>query len=91
MQVRVQDAYIFAADRWGFNVLAKVGSSEDTEAGEPNKLWREFRFAFSREVKDAEGFCVLLAEMEKESLNALNKAQEVDPDFLKHKNPSIMK
>ena len=90
MQVRVQDAYIFAADRWGFNVLAKVGSSEDAEAGKANKLWREFRFAFSREVKDPEGFCVLLAEMEKESLNALNKAQEVDPDFLKHKNPSIM-
>lgn len=82
LQVRVQDAYIFAADRWGFNVLAKAVPSEESDAAEPNKLWREFRFGFSREVKDAEGFCVLLAEMEKESLDALKKAQEVDPDFL---------
>lgn len=87
LQVRVQDAYIFSADRWGFNVLAKAVPSEESEATEPNKLWREFRFGFAREVKDAEGFCVLLAEMEKESLNALKKAQEVDPDFLKKNVP----
>lgn len=87
LQVRVQDAYIFAADRWGFNVLANVMPKEDSDAVDSNKLWREFRFGFAREVKDAEGFCVLLAEMEKESLDALKKAQEVDPDFLKRNVP----
>ena len=87
LQVRVQDAYIFSADRWGFNVLAKAVPSEESDAAEPNELWREFRFGFAREVKDAEGFCVLLAEMEKESLDALKKAQEVDPDFLKRSVP----
>lgn len=56
--------------------------NEEPEVKESSKLWREFRFAFSREVKDAEGFCVLLAEMEKESLETLHKAQEVDPTLL---------
>lgn len=55
LQVRVQDAYIFVADRWGFTVLAKAVPSEESDAAEPSKLWREFRFGFSREVKDAEG------------------------------------
>ncbi|CAK9215362.1 unnamed protein product [Sphagnum troendelagicum] len=85
LQVRAQDAYMFAADRWGFNVLAKVVPTNESVALDTNnKLWKEFRFGFSREVRDAEAFCSLLAEMEKESLEAMNRAQEVDPKFHEH-------
>jgi hypothetical protein len=85
LQVRAQDAYMFAADRWGFNVLAKVVPTNESVALDTNnKLWKEFRFGFSREVRDAGAFCSLLAEMEKESLEAMNRAQEVDPKFHEH-------
>ncbi|BBN00357.1 hypothetical protein MPTK1_1g28500 [Marchantia polymorpha subsp. ruderalis] len=85
VQERVQDAYIFSADRWGINILAKTAakhSDEDknstTQSPEMERAkWREFRFSFSHEVKNTEHFCLMLAEMEKECVEALNKAQEL--------------
>ncbi|CAM6126818.1 unnamed protein product [Calypogeia fissa] len=87
MHVRAEDAYIFAADRWGINLLAKVDESKagdvDTKQDEPSsqspaeKKWREFRFAFSHEVRNTEQFCTLLVEMERESLETLTKAKEL--------------
>ena len=56
----VQDAYLFSADRWGFNILAHP-------KGEGKKgPWREFRFAFSKELRDANDFCAVVEEMEGE-------------------------
>lgn len=85
MNVRAQDAYIFAADRWGINLLAKVEESKagDTKHNEPSSpssaenKWREFRFAFSQEVRNTEQFCTLLVEMERECLETLNKAKDL--------------
>lgn len=85
----VQDAYIFAADRWGINLLAKVeggkaggGKQKEPSSESPTgKQWREFRFAFSQEVRSTEQFCTLLVEMERECLETVKKTQDVEAGF----------
>ncbi|KAL2654107.1 hypothetical protein R1flu_022235 [Riccia fluitans] len=85
VQERVQDAYMFSADRWGVSLLARMASenknhNEGVDHPSPElerAKWREFRFSFSHEVKDIEHFCLMLADMEKECVEALNKAKEL--------------
>ncbi|KAL3686157.1 hypothetical protein R1sor_004179 [Riccia sorocarpa] len=86
VQERVLDAYMFSADRWGINVLARMASENNDHDGRVDHhpspelerpKWREFRFSFSHEVKNIEHFCLMLAEMEKECVEALNKAKEL--------------
>lgn len=62
----VQDAYLFSADRWGFNILAQP------KGDEKKGPWREFRFAFSKELRDADDFCAVLEEMEREVMANLS-------------------
>lgn len=72
-----QDAYVLSIDRWGFTCLVQRSISIDpAEIGTPVTLetgskmgrnegeWGEFRFSFSHEVRDAEGFCTTLEAME---------------------------
>jgi hypothetical protein len=74
----LQDAYLFSADRWGFNVLGLPGdpSEKDEKEGSPAQ-WREFRFAFSEEVQDAESFCLLVNEMEEEVMDTMQEVDEL--------------
>lgn len=53
---------MLSVDRKGFDVLAKVGSSGG------GSQWKECRFAFKEEARDAESFCEQLVEMEEEAL-----------------------
>eukprot|EP00897_Mesotaenium_endlicherianum_P003619 jgi/Mesen1/3285/ME001906S02384 len=62
MRTHAEDAFIYSADRWGFNLLANIV----LEGEEGSAQWKEYRFGFQSEVRDAEGFCLVLEEMEKE-------------------------
>ncbi|KAJ7563068.1 hypothetical protein O6H91_03G095500 [Diphasiastrum complanatum] len=79
-RVRAQDAIMASADRWGFTVLAKVSdntsneknfATETAEASLTKTRWKELRFSFDHEVRDADSFCFLLSELERETLRFL--------------------
>ena len=91
----MQDVFLFAADRRGVSLLAKVTSSQGDDV--TSKLrkkgispleweFKELRLSFKEEVEDLNGFCSMLGDMEKESLIALNqakaKAYPIDEDEL---------
>ena len=57
--VRVAQAFIFSVDRTGFSMLGCDGA--------PGAPWREFRFAFSNEVRDAAGLEATLRDMAAEA------------------------
>jgi hypothetical protein len=62
-----QDAYVHDVDRLGFGIIGNRKGSE---------FWKEFRFAFNNEMKDAEGLLGQIAEMEKEVLESRGTASK---------------
>lgn len=88
LRVKVEDAYIFAADGRGINILAMIENVE--MASQQNKgtrnhgidgkksssttsEWRYLRLTFKEEVKDLNEFCVMLGQLERESLVGFSK------------------
>jgi hypothetical protein len=64
----VAEARLFGVDRAGIGLLART---------EPDAPWREFRFAFSAEVRDAAALEAALRDMAEEARSAL--AEEEKP------------
>lgn len=89
LRVKVKDAFIFAADRWGLNVLAQIVVDPKglEDVSKRNKIggkkvsssatleWKDLRLTFKQEVEDLNEFCTMLGQMEKESLVALNQVE----------------
>lgn len=67
MNTYAKDAYMLSVDRKGFEVLAKVANS----GGGSHSQWKEFRFTFREEARDAESFCRQLVEMEETALKSV--------------------
>ncbi|KMT17475.1 hypothetical protein BVRB_2g037580 [Beta vulgaris subsp. vulgaris] len=63
LNVNAKDAYILSVDRKGFDVLAKLLTSE----GEYQ--WKETRFTFEDEAQNVELFCSQLVKMEEAALD----------------------
>ena len=67
MGVEVSSALVAEADRLGFRLLGQVaGDAAAPGAGAQQQRWRQFRFQFQREMKNAEGFWNMLREMGQE-------------------------
>ncbi|GAQ81926.1 hypothetical protein KFL_000950010 [Klebsormidium nitens] len=96
MQVEARDAYVLSIDRWGFTCLVQRSISIDpAEIGTPVTLetgsnmgknegeWGEFRFSFSHEVRDAEGFCATFEAMEADVIRHYKEQTEKDSENVK--------
>ncbi|PIN20831.1 hypothetical protein CDL12_06469 [Handroanthus impetiginosus] len=67
-----KDAFLLSVDRKGFDVLGKVlGPIKDD--GSREYQWKELRFTFKDEARDAEKFCQQLLEMEEEALKSISR------------------
>ncbi|KAJ3682736.1 hypothetical protein LUZ60_012963 [Juncus effusus] len=62
-----RDALMLSIDHKGFDVLAKVPETMNSEVPQQYS-WKEFRFNFKQEAKDIEAFCHMLVELEEEAL-----------------------
>ena len=62
---------MLSVDRKGFDVLANVASSGG------GSQWKEFRFTFQGEARDAESFCTQLVEMEEEALKNVKSSSGI--------------
>ena len=54
---------MLSLDRKGFDILGKVHSKMTKGEGDECQ-WKQFRFTFKEEARDAESFCRQLVQME---------------------------
>jgi hypothetical protein len=62
---------LLSIDHHGFEVLAKVPATAILLDVSRPYHWKEFRFSFKEAVKDVEGFCNMLVELEQEALHSV--------------------
>ncbi|XWS56560.1 hypothetical protein CRYUN_Cryun09bG0095800 [Craigia yunnanensis] len=71
LNVNARDAYMLSFDRKGFDILGKV-HSKTTKDEVDECQWKQFRFTFKEEARDAESFCCQLVQMEEEAIKKVS-------------------